>query len=452
MLDKITGKLPPQNIEAEVAVLGALMLDENAVIKVADFISPEDFYRTSHRRIFEAMIRLFEKQEPVDILNVSNILTEMGKLEDVGGSAYLAELVGAVASASNVVSYARVIQKKATLRRLIEAANDIGELGQSQDEDVEKVLDEAEKRLFSVSQKHLRKDFIPIKDILGETFERIERIHKDSASLRGVPTGFLGIDSLLGGLQKSDLVILAARPSLGKTTLALDIMRHAAVKEKMGVAMFSLEMSKDQLVDRLLSAQAEVDLWKLRTGKLEDEGEYNDFQRLGEAFGVLSDAPIFIDDSGVSNIMEIRTLARRLQMEQDIKLVVVDYLQLMEGRRANEGRVNEIAEISRSLKGLAKELNVPVLALSQLSRAVEARSPQIPKLSDLRESGSIEQDADVVMFIYREDREKKDTDRKCIADILIAKHRNGPLGKVALYFNEKNASFLNIDNKVDSLD
>mgnify|MGYP000873590977 CR=1 FL=1 len=452
MLDKITGKLPPHNIEAEVAVLGALMLDENAILKVADFIAPEDFYRTAHRRIFEAVLKLFEKQEPVDILNVSNVLTEMGRLEEIGGATYLAELVGAVASASNVVSYARVIQKKATLRRLIEAASDIGELGRTQDEDVEKILDEAEKRLFSVSQKHLRKDFVPIKDILGETFERIERIHKDSASLRGVPTGFPGLDSLLGGLQKSDLVILAARPSLGKTTLALDIMRHAAVKEKMGVAMFSLEMSKDQLVDRLLSAQAEVDLWKLRTGKLEDEGEYNDFQRLGEAFGVLSDAPIFIDDSGVSNIMEIRTLARRLQMEQDIKLVVVDYLQLMEGRRANEGRVNEIAEISRSLKGLAKELNVPVLALSQLSRAVEARSPQIPKLSDLRESGSIEQDADVVLFIYREDREKKDTDRKCIADILVAKHRNGPLGKISLYFNEKNASFLNIDNKVESLD
>lgn len=452
MMDKITGKLPPQNIEAEVAVLGALMLDENAVLKVADFLSPEDFYRTAHRKIFEAMLKLYEKQEPVDILNVSNVLSERGKLEDIGGSAYLAELVGAVASASSVVSYAKLIQKKATLRRLIEAANDIGELGQSQDEDVEKVLDEAEKRLFAVSQKHLRKDFIPIKDILGETFERIERIHKDSGSLRGVPTGFLGIDTLLSGFQKSDLIILAARPSLGKTTLALDIMRHAAVKQKMPVAMFSLEMSKDQLVDRLLSAQAEVDLWKLRTGKLEDEGEYNDFQRLGEAFGVLSDAPIFIDDSGVSNIMEIRTLARRLQMEQDIKLIVVDYLQLMEGRRANEGRVQEIAEISRSLKSLAKELNVPVLALSQLSRAVEARSPQIPKLSDLRESGSIEQDADVVMFIYREDREKKDTDRKCVADILISKHRNGPLGKVSLYFNEKMASFLNIDNKVDSLD
>ncbi len=451
-MDKITGKLPPQNIEAEVAVLGALMLDENAVLKVADFLSPEDFYRTAHRKIFEAMLKLYEKQEPVDILNVSNVLSERGKLEDIGGSAYLAELVGAVASASSVVSYAKLIQKKATLRRLIEAANDIGELGQSQDEDVEKVLDEAEKRLFAVSQKHLRKDFIPIKDILGETFERIERIHKDSGSLRGVPTGFLGIDTLLSGFQKSDLIILAARPSLGKTTLALDIMRHAAVKQKMPVAMFSLEMSKDQLVDRLLSAQAEVDLWKLRTGKLEDEGEYNDFQRLGEAFGVLSDAPIFIDDSGVSNIMEIRTLARRLQMEQDIKLIVVDYLQLMEGRRANEGRVQEIAEISRSLKSLAKELNVPVLALSQLSRAVEARSPQIPKLSDLRESGSIEQDADVVMFIYREDREKKDTDRKCVADILISKHRNGPLGKVSLYFNEKMASFLNIDNKVDSLD
>lgn len=446
-LNKI--KLPPQNIEAEIAVLGALMIDENAIVKIADFLAAEDFYRSAHKTIFEAMLKLYEKQEPIDVLNISNVLKDMKKLDDVGGQSYLADLVGSVASASNIVSYGKVVRKKATMRRLIEAGADISDLGHSGDEDVEKILDKAEQKLFAVSQKHTRQDFVPIRDILGEAFERIENIHKDGNLLRGVPTGFKGIDNVLGGLQRSDLVVLAARPSLGKTTLALDMIRHIAVRDKIPVAMFSLEMSKDQLVDRLLSSQAEVDLWKLRTGKLEDEGEYNDFQRLGEAFGVLSDAPIFIDDSGSANIMEMRTLARRLQMEHDIRLIVIDYLQLMEGRRANEGRVQEIAEISRSLKQLARELNLPIIALSQLSRAVEARSPQIPKLSDLRESGSIEQDADVVMFIYREDRERKDTERKNIADILIAKHRNGPLGRVPLYFNERMVKFTDLEENLE---
>lgn len=442
-------KLPPQNIEAEVAVLGALMIDENAIVKIADFLAPDDFYRTAHKTIFEAMLKLYEKQEPIDALNVAAVLRDQKKLEDIGGQSYLADLVGSVASASNIVSYGKVVRKKATLRRLIVAAGDISDLGQSEDEDVEKILDQAEQKLFSVSQQHSRQDFIPIREILGEAFERIENIHKDGNLLRGVPTGFKGLDNILGGLQRSDMVVLAARPSLGKTTLALDIVRHIAVKEKIPVAMFSLEMSKDQLVDRLLSSQAEVDLWKLRTGKLEDEGEYNDFQRLGEAFGVLSDAPIFIDDSGTANIMEMRTLARRLQMEHDIRLIVIDYLQLMEGRRASEGRVQEIAEISRSLKQLARELNLPIIALSQLSRAVEARSPQIPKLSDLRESGSIEQDADVVLFIYREDRDKKDSERKNIADIMVAKHRNGPLGRVALYFNERMVKFTDLEENIE---
>lgn len=442
-------KLPPQNIEAEVAVLGALMIDENAIVKIADFLAPDDFYRTAHKTIFEAMLKLYEKQEPIDALNVAAVLRDQKKLEDIGGQSYLADLVGSVASASNIVSYGKVVRKKATLRRLIVAAGDISDLGQSEDEDVEKILDQAEQKLFSVSQQHSRQDFIPIREILGEALERIENIHKDGNLLRGVPTGFKGLDNILGGLQRSDMVVLAARPSLGKTTLALDIVRHIAVKEKIPVAMFSLEMSKDQLVDRLLSSQAEVDLWKLRTGKLEDEGEYNDFQRLGEAFGVLSDAPIFIDDSGTANIMEMRTLARRLQMEHDIRLIVIDYLQLMEGRRASEGRVQEIAEISRSLKQLARELNLPIIALSQLSRAVEARSPQIPKLSDLRESGSIEQDADVVLFIYREDRDKKDSERKNIADIMVAKHRNGPLGRVALYFNERMVKFTDLEENIE---
>jgi len=448
MAESPTLKLPPQNIEAEIAVLGALMIDENAIVKIADFLSADDFYRSSHRIIFEAMLRLYEKQEPIDVLSVSNVLKEQKKLEDIGGANYLAELVGSIASSSNVTSYARMVQKKATLRRLIEAAADISELGQGEDEDIEKVLDKAEQKLFAVSQKHMRQDFIPIRDILGEAFERIENIHKDSHLLRGVPTGFRGLDNILGGLQRSDLVVLAARPSLGKTTLALDIVRHVAVKEKIPTAMFSLEMSKDQLVDRLLAAQAEVDLWKLRTGKLEDEGEYNDFQRLGEAFGILSDAPIFIDDTGTANIMEMRTLARRLQMEQKIKLIIVDYLQLMEGR-TSESRVQEITEITRSLKGLARELNIPVLAISQLSRAVESRSPQIPKLSDLRESGSIEQDADVVLFIYREDREKRESERKNIADIIVAKHRNGPLGRIPLYFNERTVKFTDLEERIE---
>lgn len=447
MAENSSLKLPPQNIEAEIAVLGALMIDENAIVKIADFLSADDFYRSAHRIIFSAMTRLYEKQEPIDMLSVSNVLKERNQLEKVGGANYLAEIVGSVATSSNVATYARVVQKKATLRRLIEAAAEIGELGQSESEDVEKILDKAEQKLFSVSQKHMRQDFIPIREILGEAFERIENIHKDSHLLRGVPTGFKGLDSLLGGLQRSDLVIVAARPSLGKTTLALDILRHVSVKEKIPAAMFSLEMSKDQLVDRMLASQAEVDLWKLRTGKLEDEGEYNDFQRLGEAFGVLSDAPIFIDDTGTANIMEMRTLARRLQMEHKIQLIVVDYLQLMEGR-TSESRVQEITEISRSLKGLARELNLPVIALSQLSRAVEMRSPQIPKLSDLRESGSIEQDADVVLFIYREDREKRDTDKKNIADIIVAKHRNGPLGRIPLYFNEKTVKFTSLEENI----
>jgi len=447
MAETAKPKLPPQNLEAERAVLGSLMIDENAVVKVADFLKHTDFYSTANQHIFETMLDLYEKQEPIDVLNLSNRLEEKKLLETIGGVSYLTELAGSVTSAINVVSHARVVQKKATLRRLISAANEIAELSyESEGENMDKILDKCEQKLFHVSQQYLKQDFRPIREILGEAFERIEKIHKDSSLVRGVPTGFKSLDNILGGLQKSDLVVLAARPSLGKTTLALDITRHLAVKGKKNVAMFSLEMSKDQLVDRLLSSQAEVDLWKLRTGKLEDEGEFNDFQRLGEAFGILSDAPIFIDDSGSSNIMEMRTLARRLQAEQDLDLIVVDYLQLMEGR-GSESRVQEISEISRSLKGLARELNVPVLALSQLSRQVEMRSPQIPKLSDLRESGSIEQDADVVLFIYREDREKKDSEKKNIADIIIAKHRNGPIGKVSLYFNDNMVKFTDLDKE-----
>lgn len=438
-------RIPPHNVEAEQSVLGSLMIDESGANKVADILDAKDFYKNKHGLIYEAMLELYEKNEPIDLVSVANRLEEKGLLKDVGGNTYLTELVSSVPVATNIPFYAKTVAKKATLRRLIDTATKIVEMGYTDDNDIEKILDTAEQQLFEVSQQCSRQDFIPIKNILEDAFNRIDELHKNKNALRGVPTGFSSLDNVLAGLQKSDLVILAARPSLGKTTLALDIMRNVSVKSKQPVAMFSLEMSKDQLVDRMLSSEAEVDLWKLRTGKLSDEGEYSDFQRLGDAMGLLSEAPIFIDDSGAANIMQIRAMARRLQAEQELGLIIVDYLQLMESRNSSDNRVQEISEISRSLKQLARELGVPILALSQLSRAVESRSPQIPRLSDLRESGSIEQDADVVLFIYREDKENPDTNKKNIAEIHIAKHRNGPVGKADLYFNERSVKFMDID-------
>jgi len=381
------------------------------------------------------------------LISVTNILEEKKILKEVGGSSYLADLANEVPVATNIEYYAKTVTKKATLRKLIEAATSIAENAYDEAEDVDKILDEAEKSLFSVSQKYLKQDFVPIRSVLEDAFNRIDELHKNQDATRGVTSGFRALDGILSGFQKSDLIILAARPSLGKTTLALDILRNVAIKEKKPVAMFSLEMSKDQLVDRMLSSEAEVDLWKLRTGKLSDKGEFNDFERIADAMGYLSEAPIYIDDSGSANIMQVRAMARRLQTEQDLGLIVIDYLQLMEGRRNSDSRVQEISEISRSLKQLARELNVPIIALSQLSRAVESRSPQIPKLSDLRESGSIEQDADVVLFIYREERENPDTPNKNIAEIHVAKHRNGPVGKIDLFFNANSVKFMDLDEE-----
>lgn len=439
-------RLPPQNIEAEASVLGSLMLDKDAIIKVADFVKVGDFYKNDHNDIYEAMLALYEQREPIDVLSLANRLEEQGKLDAIGGSSYLASLVNSVPSASNVVHYAKVVQKKALLRRLITAASEIVEMGYDESEDVDNILDSAEQKLFAISQKYLKQDFIPIKSILEAAFNRIDELHKGDHSMRGVPTHFLDLDSLLAGLQKSDLIILAARPSVGKTTFALDIARQVGVYAKVPVGVFSLEMGSDQLVDRMLAAQAGVDLWRLRTGKLSSEGANNDFERLSDAMGVLAQAPIFIDDSGSLNIMEMRTMARRLQAEHNLGLIIIDYLQLMEGRaRSGDNRVQEISEISRGLKQLARELNIPIIALSQLSRAVESRPDQVPKLSDLRESGSIEQDADVVMFLYREDRVKPDTPNKGIADVIIAKHRNGPVGKVQLYFEENSTTFKNLE-------
>jgi replicative DNA helicase len=438
-------RVPPHNLEAEMSVLGSLMLDKDAIIKVADLLKVGDFYKDANNTIYEVILALYEEREPIDVLSIANKLDENKQLDVVGGSSYVASLVSVVPSASHVVHYAKVVQKKALLRRLINAASEIVEAGYQEGEDIEKILDEAEQKLFAVSQKYIKQDFIPIRSILEAAFNRIDELHREGDKFRGIPTGFIDLDNILAGLQKSDLVILAARPSVGKTSFALDLARHAAVREKVPVGMFSLEMSSDQLVDRMLAAEARVDLWRLRTGRLKSEGENNDFQRIGEAMGVLSEAPIFIDDTASANIMEMRTMARRLQAEHKLGLIIIDYLQLMEGRGKGDNRVQEISEISRGLKNLARELNIPIIALSQLSRAVEARSPQIPKLSDLRESGSIEQDADVVLFLYREDREKPDTPNKGIVKVIIAKHRNGPVGEVNCFFEEASASFKSLE-------
>ena len=433
---QLLNKLPPQNLEAEQSVLGALMLDQSAITKVADTLRPEDFYKQTHQMIFRAMLDLYQKNEPIDLVNLTNRLSGLKGLEEVGGPAYLAGLANSVPAATHVTHYAKIVREKRTLRDLIDASSYILGLGYREDAEVEALVDEAEQRIFRISQRSTTKDFLAVESLLQDSFTRIDRLNEDKNALRGIPTGFKDIDRLLSGLQRSDLIILAARPSMGKSTLALDIARRAAQKNY-SVGVFSLEMSKDQLVDRLLASQAEVDLWRLRTGQLAED----DFHRLPEAFGTLAKLPIFIDDSGSSTILEMRTLARRLQAERGLDLLIVDYLQLMQTRGRIENRVQEISEISRSLKALARELNIPVLALSQLSRGVEHRPDHRPKLADLRDSGSIEQDSDVVMFIYREDTYKPANERTNAATILIEKHRNGPTGEVGLYFDGAHVKF-----------
>lgn len=435
-------KIPPHNIEAEEAVLGSLFIDPKSIIKIADLISPKDFYKESHRLVYEAILDLYNMREPIDILSLSNKLQEKEKLDVVGGRSFLATLANKVPTARNIVHYAKIVSKKATLRNLINSASEIVGLGFNEDDEIEDTLDLAEQLLFNVSQNHLQNNFTPISNIVADAFDRIDEIHRDGDSMRGIPTKFADLDNILGGLQRSDFVILAARPAMGKTSLALDFARNAA-KAGAAVGLFSLEMSKEQLVDRMLCAEAGVDLWKMRTGKLSDDA---DFPKIGEAMGVLSEIPLYIDDAAGCNIMEVRTKCRRLQLEHGLDLVIIDYLQLMEGR-SKESRVQEVAEISRGLKQLARELNIPVLALSQLSRSVEQASPPIPKLSHLRESGSIEQDADVVLFVYREDYYNKESQRKHITDIIIAKHRNGPTGQVELYFDHTKASFKNLEKR-----
>lgn len=448
-------KLPPQNLEAETSVLGSILIDKEALFKIADVLNAEDFYKDSHSLIFETMVDLYNRREPIDILSVGNRLSEANKLEIAGGQSALLGLVNSVPTASNIVHYATIVKKKATLRRLLRASQEITKLGYEEHDELDDVLDQAEKHLYGVTQKHLKQTFTPLRSILNEAFERIDELHREKGKLRGVPTGFTALDSLLAGLQKSNLVVLAARPSVGKTALAMDIARQVAVRSKVPVGIFSLEMSKEELVDRMLCAEANVNLWKMRTGRLSDRSGDDDFPRIGAAMGALSEAPIFIDDDSSNNIMQIRLKARRLQAEHGLGLIIIDYLQLMESRTRIENRVQEIAEITRALKGIARELSIPVLALSQLSRAVEMQNgPAIPRLAHLRESGSIEQDADVVLFIYRKTADRKykpediPPDERHIAEIHIAKHRNGPTGQVNLYFDEEKASFKNMENRM----
>jgi len=447
MANNVQEKVPPQNIEAEKSLLGCLMLDKNAIIKVADFLQMKDFYKQTHQQIYQAILDLFEKGEPVDFLAVSSRLKEKNLLEEIGGNSYLTELINTVPTATHISNYAKIVQRKRILRDLIETSQEINLMGYNEQEDIDVLLDKAEQKIFSIAQKSLTQRFFPIKDGLADAFERIDKLSKHEGGLRGLPTGFTSLDNTLAGLQKSDLIILASRPSLGKSALAVNIAANIAISEKIPIGIFSLEMSKDQVIDRLIAGLADVDLWRLRTGRLSSDGDDNDFSRIQHAMGQLSEAPIYIDDAATSNVLQMRAMARRLQAEHGLGLIIIDYLQLMEPRNPTVTLVQQVSEISRALKGLARELNVPVLALSQLSRAVEHRVPQIPRLADLRESGSLEQDADVVLFIYREDRYNSDTARKNITDIIIAKHRNGPVGKVELYFDDQRVCFRNLEKR-----
>jgi len=445
-------KVPPQDIEAEKSLLGSLMLDKEAITKVADMLHPEDFYKRNHQYIYQVVEDLFTRGEPIDLIAISSKLQERGQLENMGGTAYLTELINTVPTSSHVLTYAKIVQKKRILRDLISTGTEISMMGFDEEEEPDDLLDSAERKIFGITQKNLTQSFLPIKPYLAEAFERIERISKQKGALRGVSTGFNGLDSLLSGLQPSDLVILAARPSMGKSSLALDIAKNVALKEKKAVGIFSLEMSKDQLIDRLISSESNIDSWKLRQGMLSADGEQNDFVCIQHALGTLSEAPIFIDDASSCSVLQMRAMARRLQASHGLGLIVVDYLQLIEPNNKILNSVQQITEISRQLKGLARELNIPVLALSQLSRAVEQRTPKVPRLSDLRDSGAIEQDADVVLFIYREDVYQEESPRKGVADIIIAKHRNGPIGRVELFFDKQRACFRNIDTGHDTFE
>ena len=429
--DKADVRVPPHSIDAEESVLGAMLFDRDAVIAVAEFLTPEDFYDERLREIYKACLDLYEDRVPIDALTVADRLKRRKSLKDVGGAAVLAELANKVPTAAHVEHYGRIVKDTATKRTLMAAASRLVEISMDEGLSAGEVLDKAESEVFSLGQRSSAKAFTSVKDTLADSFDRLDELHKSGAGIRGVPTGFADLDDALAGMQKSNLLILAARPGVGKTSLALNIAQNVSVKDKRPVGFFSLEMSREELVDRLLVGQADIDAWKLKTGKLSED----DFTKLSNAMGELAEAPLFIDDTPALSILEMRTKARRLQVEQGIDLLVVDYLQLARSRQL-ENRVQEVSEISQGLKNLARELKVPVLALSQLSRAVETRGGKKPQLADLRESGSIEQDADVVMFLWREDEEN-------VENIMldISKHRNGPLRSVPLMFKGDRIKF-----------
>ena len=444
---KLPDKLPPQAIEAEQCLLGSLMLDKEAIWKIIDFLEARDFYKNSHQQIFQAIIELTERKEPIDIKTLSARLKEKQALEEIGGYGYLTELVNSVPTASNVLAYAKIVQKKRVLRNLIEISYDIGKLGYQEAEDIEQLLDRAEKKVFNITQQGISQRFTPLKSTLEPAWDRIANLSDSGPGiLAGLPTGFPVLDNILAGLQKSDLIILASRPGYGKSSLALNIARHIAVKEKKPVGIFSLEMSKEQVADRFIASQSRIDLWKIRTGRLSRKGNTDDFKIINHALGILGETPIFIDDTSSPTVLQMKAMARRLQAEQGLGLIIVDYLQLVQPSNLQESMVQQVTRISRSFKDMARELNLPVLALSQLSRAVEQRQPPIPRLADLRESGSLEQDSDVVIFINKPDRYDQAASPN-IAEIIIAKHRNGPIGKVSLYFNDSIVSFETIEKE-----
>lgn len=442
-------RTPPQNLEAEQAVLGAIFLEAQALITASDRLMPEDFYRTSHSRIFEVMLDLSDKGEPVDLVTLIDELHRKNWLEEVGGVAYLGDLANAVPTAANVLYYAQIVEEKSLLRRLIRVATSIATESYAAEEEVDSILNDAEKSILEVSRKQTTDEFMNIKDVLIEAFDKIELLQHTAGEVTGIPTGFQELDRITAGFQKNDLVIVAARPSVGKTAFALNISQNVATKTDENVAIFSLEMGADQLVMRMLCAEGNIDAQRLRTGRLEDD----DWQRLTMAMGSLSKAGIFIDDTPGIKVKEIRSKCRKLKQEQGLGMVMIDYLQLIQGdARSSEGRQQEVSEISRELKGLARELEVPVIALSQLSRGVESRQDKRPMMSDIRESGSIEQDADIVAFLYRDDYYDQESEKKDIIEIIIAKQRNGPVGTVELAFVKEHNKFVNLERRFDEGD
>ncbi|MCX6726073.1 MAG: replicative DNA helicase [Candidatus Shapirobacteria bacterium] len=431
-------KIPPQNNEAEISILGAIMIDKDAIVTVAEFLRPEHFYNSNNGSIYEAFLELYEERQPIDLITLREKLKSKKLLQKIGGTSYLTELVNSVPTAAHIEQYAKIVQDNYTKRELISSAGRITDEAFDDGAQANEILDRAEQSIFSLSQKHLRQGFIAVKDALAESFDRLDELHKQVGGLRGISTGFKDLDSTLAGMQNSNLIILAARPGVGKTAFALNIIQHVTAKANLPAGFFSLEMSKEELVDRLLISQADIDAWRLKTGKLDED----DFSKLSEAMGALAEAPLYIDDTPALSILEMRTKARRLMAEYGLRFLVVDYLQLMRSVRARDSRVWEVSEISQGLKNLARELKIPILALSQLNRAVEQRGKHRPQLADLRESGAIEQDADVVMFLWRED----DDDMENV-ELEIAKHRNGPLRRIKLRFRGDRIKFYGVDKR-----